>query len=675
MSSRSEPTDIETGMADASYDAEMASSGDVRTGYLTGPGIFQLPVEYNVVDGIALWGGCIDMGPVDEVEAEAARIRAATQGKAEPDLHSEEDQADETTLFGVGLPGTSSFLWPNGRVPYAINANITDPNRITQAIQHLEERSAIRMILRTPANAAQHPNWVEFVQHATINSSPIGMRGGRQVIRLTAGAPLGTIVHEIMHSLGIYHEQSRDDRDSFVEIRWQNIDPEAINNFQKVPGSVDYYDYDYGSLMHYHRRAFSINTQDTIVPRQAGVTIGQRSAMSWGDRQTIAKIYERFFTKGYSGVWRAHSGRYGLWANATWASFQPKWQEFTASGLRLIDIHTRRVGNTTRYTGVFRAGSGGHALWANSQFSTFRDKWQDWSGQGLRLVGLHVHRVGNQNRYSGCWLPGSGAYGLWVNASWTSFRAKWQEWNQAGMRLVDIHVHRVNGQNRYSGVWLAGSGSYGLWVDASWASFTGKWREWSNQGMRLVDLNIHRANGQNRYSGVWRQGSGSYALWANVTWESFRAKWQELAERGMQLVDYDFPASEVGLLGDAAAAALADAEIVTTDPGLDLDGFGGIYGDAMDLELDTGLPMAAQPEAPEGYGGMVAEAAMAAAAAPDADGQGEAVLPAAGVDRAAAEADGLGGSGGDVTATPFAAGNGEGGLARSPGPEGPHVAH
>ena len=54
--------------------------------------------------------------------------------------------------------------------------------------------------------------------------SNVGRIGGKQRISLGFGCfGVGTAIHEIGHALGMFHEQSRPDRDDYVEIVWDNI--------------------------------------------------------------------------------------------------------------------------------------------------------------------------------------------------------------------------------------------------------------------------------------------------------------------------------------------------------------------------------------------------------------------------------------------------------------------
>ena len=42
-----------------------------------------------------------------------------------------------------------------------------------------------------------------------------------------------TVVHELGHAIGFFHEQSRTDRDSYVSIHLQNVKEGTQFNFQK----------------------------------------------------------------------------------------------------------------------------------------------------------------------------------------------------------------------------------------------------------------------------------------------------------------------------------------------------------------------------------------------------------------------------------------------------------
>ncbi|KAE9416984.1 hypothetical protein Angca_010279, partial [Angiostrongylus cantonensis] len=100
--------------------------------------------------------------------------------------------------------------------------------------------------------------------------SYIGRIGGSQALSLGAGCEsVGTAAHEIGHALGLFHTQSRNDRDSFVTLQLQNILPGWETQFVKQTEKTNYnynLTYDYGSLMHYGATIVSKNREPYIVP-------------------------------------------------------------------------------------------------------------------------------------------------------------------------------------------------------------------------------------------------------------------------------------------------------------------------------------------------------------------------------------------------------------------------
>lgn len=125
----------------------------------------------------------------------------------------------------------------------------------------------------------------------------MGRQGGLQQITLASSCAksLGRIEHEIMHALGIYHEQSRPDRDNFVTIIDENVSPEMQVNFQKLP-EMDTYNtgYDISSVMHYAFNDFAIDkNQPTILPKAGKrVKMGQRDGISILDAAKLQLAYK-----------------------------------------------------------------------------------------------------------------------------------------------------------------------------------------------------------------------------------------------------------------------------------------------------------------------------------------------------------------------------------------------
>lgn len=94
-------------------------------------------------------------------------------------------------------------------------------------------------------------------------------------------------MHEILHAIGFYHEQSRPDRDNYIRVNWHNIEASWRSQYQIINTAQTIGPYDYSSIMHYGRGNGSF---DCLSPCP---DIGNRSYLSQGDITAINYLYPR----------------------------------------------------------------------------------------------------------------------------------------------------------------------------------------------------------------------------------------------------------------------------------------------------------------------------------------------------------------------------------------------
>jgi hypothetical protein len=192
-------------------------------------------IHYQVRGGFAVVQGDIIVGTAAELEA--------ARGKSLAPLSS---------VFTF----TTALKWPEATMPYVIDSDIPNQQRILDGISHWNSRTQFKITPRTT-----EPNYVHFSRSTTLDaacSSYLGMIGGSQTIATTDACDKGSVIHELGHAWGLEHEQVRADRNGNVTVLYQNMDKRFIGNFdQALTSSRDTGYYDFDSIMHYPATGFT----------------------------------------------------------------------------------------------------------------------------------------------------------------------------------------------------------------------------------------------------------------------------------------------------------------------------------------------------------------------------------------------------------------------------------
>ncbi|XP_022702135.1 blastula protease 10-like [Varroa jacobsoni] len=179
--------------------------------------------------------------------------------------------------------------WPGNVVPYKYHTSVNNSHKsvIVSGIQHWQNNTCLRfeevesigrhhIRFRTDKDGC----WSLIGRTMGIASIQSAILGGLvqdlvqgevfyQDINLQRPGCVkeGTVIHEIGHAIGFYHEQSRSDRDEHIKILFENMNPEMSAQFEKADDQTFGVPYDLGSVMQYPEWAFSkdIYELNTIV--------------------------------------------------------------------------------------------------------------------------------------------------------------------------------------------------------------------------------------------------------------------------------------------------------------------------------------------------------------------------------------------------------------------------
>ncbi|WP_454059140.1 M12 family metallopeptidase [Elizabethkingia ursingii] len=251
----------------------------------------------------------------------------------------------------------SSFIktWPNATVYYTLpsqgslstQAYNTFLTNINKAFDMISSKTSVKFIQRT-----NQPEYITFT-YSTGNSSPLGWVKNRvNGIKIYNTTYPAIIAHEIMHSMGIMHEQCRPDRDQYIIVDTNRAQDGTRHNFNLYNDYAGHGEFDFGSVMMYKSTDFAIDPNLPVMTKLDGSTFGkQRDGLSAGDYAGINHLY------GPVNSTSATNGTYTLTTSLAGDKNVDITGSSTANGTDVI-LYSATTGNNQKF--IFRKSEHGY---------------------------------------------------------------------------------------------------------------------------------------------------------------------------------------------------------------------------------------------------------------------------------------------------------------------------
>ena len=238
-----------------------------------------MPVTYIVKDGKAVFQGDIILEKVAPISSQ---------------LRSPSSSIDSVSV------AYSKYLWPKVgsqyQIPYIITSGSGDLTNLNTAITQFNNTfSNIKFVARTTET-----DYVNFNFDPSNNSgqceATVGRAGGEQAVGGAGGSSnpctVATILHEMGHTVGLWHEQSRPDRNTYISVNYGNLIKGSISNFNQIYDNlVESTLFDYASVMEYPPFSFSRNGGPAIESIPAGIPLSNLTGYTAADIDGIERLY------------------------------------------------------------------------------------------------------------------------------------------------------------------------------------------------------------------------------------------------------------------------------------------------------------------------------------------------------------------------------------------------